>query len=74
MEVLSRQLQVPEDELRKSSGIIFGERVQFAKDMVAVLQKTYGLTPGMLSYTTPLTDAQLIDRTFRDKAEGKLTN
>jgi len=36
------QLQLPEDELRKTSGIIFGERVQFGKDMVAVLQKTYG--------------------------------
>jgi NitT/TauT family transport system substrate-binding protein len=74
MEVLAKQLQVPEDELRKSSGIVFGERVQFAKDMAATLQKTYSLTPGLLSYSTPLADDQVIDRSFRDKAEGKMTN
>ncbi len=74
MEVLSKQLQVPEDELRKSSGIIFGERVVFGKDMAAVLQKTYALTPGILSYSTPLTDEQVIDRSFRAKADGKATN
>jgi hypothetical protein len=74
MEVLSKQLQVPEDELRKSSGIIFGERVVFGQDMAAVLQKTYALTPGILSYSTPLTDEQVIDRSFRAKADGKATN
>jgi NitT/TauT family transport system substrate-binding protein len=71
IEVLSKQLQVPAEQLRKESGIIFGDRVQFGKDMAATLQKTYSLTPGILSYATPLTDAQVIDRSFRDKAEAK---
>jgi NitT/TauT family transport system substrate-binding protein len=62
--VLAKALGISLDDLRRGGEMMFPPEMPMARYTAAVLQKTYGMTQGVLTYTTPLTDDQTLDRGF----------
>jgi NitT/TauT family transport system substrate-binding protein len=65
---LAKRLGLSEEQVRTGSRLIFDE-VKLRDDTATRVQKTYSLTPGLLSYNVPLTSDQVMDRTFSDLAQ-----
>ena len=61
---LAKLLGIPADDLRRSGELRFPPDMPIARYTAAVLQKTYALNPGVLTYTDPLPDERVIDRGF----------
>ncbi len=61
---LAKLLGVPVDDLRRSGELSFPPDMPIALHTAAVLQKTYALNPGVLTYTEPMPDERVIDRGF----------
>jgi len=61
---LSRLLGISEEALRNSGELNFPPDMPIARRTAAVLQKTYALNPDVLTYTDPLPEDKVIDRSF----------
>jgi NitT/TauT family transport system substrate-binding protein len=62
---LAKDLDEPEDSVRSSaSGLTFSADMAVRADMAELIQQTYLSTPGILTYTTPIPDDKVIDRSF----------
>ncbi len=62
--VLAKAMGISVDDLRRGGEMSFPPDMPMARYTAEVLQKTYGLTPGVLTYPDRLTDTQIIDRGF----------
>ena len=62
--VLAKALGISVEDLRRGGEMLFPLDMPMARYTAAVLQKTYGMTPGVLTYATPMTDEQTLDRGF----------
>ena len=67
--VMAKELGVSEDDIRNGSRLITDDTLNFNSHMAAIVQKTYALTPGLLSYQTPLPESRVFDRSFAEAAE-----
>ena len=61
---LAHLLGISVDDLRRGGEMTFPPDMPIAPYTASVLQKTYALTPGVLTYTDPLPDDRVIDRGF----------
>jgi NitT/TauT family transport system substrate-binding protein len=55
---------------RAGTVLVFPPDLPIPDYLPGLLQKTYLLTPGLLTYTTPLPDERVVDRSFVQKALG----
>ena len=65
MEALVRELDIPEATITKGGQTIeFRSDMPIPRTMMELLQKTYLLSPGLLTYDTPLPEERSVDRSF----------
>lgn len=69
MAALSKIMSVPVETLTGNVAPTFPAEMALPMSMAADLQKTYFLTPGVLSYDKPLPNDKVIDTSFLDKAK-----
>jgi len=62
---MAKELQLTEDQVRASvNSIIFPPDLPMPKDFADMIQNTFLSVPGLLNYTKPLPDEQVMDRSF----------